>query len=1122
MASETELRVERVGRALIDQRGAGAGDLWARAWQVVLTAHAGQMREDGHPYTDHVLVVAEILCFEWHLEPLVVAGGLLHDVIRHGPIKSPQALGGLLGHGALTEVVAATTRLANTVPLVHQARDNTSLQRIFEFMVEDVRAVLIQIANRLANLRHGARFSQERQRLMILNSQEVYLPLLERLGMWQVRAEVEDWCLRLRDPEHFAAIQAWRDAQARQRRSSLVTLRREMSAELARLGVTATVETVFRPVGAIHRRLNTGSARAADRLDTLDPRYLYTVFVTVEAPADAYTALAAVHRVGTPSTPDFRDYLAQPKANGYAALHTTIIRQAEGSEAARVMIRTHHLRALAEHGILTPEAFAHWCGERVEAATPDWERHERTVLRQFVDSLRRRAPDPGTIVVFTPQRDLIESLPVDATVLDFAYHIHTDLGRQAGRAFVNGRPVPLHERLHNGDVVQIEKDLSREWPDPEWLEWVVTPKARSKLQAQLNRRPDHKGRRLIEKALRARGRLLRAYESRIAALAHELGSTTNELYAAVAKGDFTVHEIVDRLIFHRSQRRTLPHIEPAPEVAHRFPAWAAETLLPVPCCSPAANSPIVGVLVASGVELHTADCPNVPDDDRLIPLVWRAERVEWLQPQLRVRAVNRVGLLHELTGAISRGNIDITSIRGERRGAMAEFTFVLEVPNSLELGYLTNTIRAVNGVVRVEVDGQEASDVVNRLTAFLAPPQPLPNPFSPGRPVSGAGRFWGRSEELESFETRLLSRHPASSLLVRGPRRIGKTSFLKQLGESKAIRAQYRPVYADLQSVAFSSAEEIIRYLCRCIGRALDPTDRIPRPSQREIVADPHNAFLTYVEAVADQLRHALKRVLVTIDEFGVLVEALHAGQLDPNFFALLRSIMQHNEILVFVVATSDDMAEILRAEGVTELLNVTQEVRLGHLDAESARHLVQDPLRGQVYFDPGAVDELLSVTGRHPYFLQILAAALVSHLNGERRRQVLDSDIATVVQRHAQSNGSEFAHLWQRDDPVERLVLATLAAGAEHPTGAARSRRSAEGLTAAEINRRLDGYGRALPSAQLLETLNRLHRAETLGRTAREGELRYDYQVPLFRNWFAEHYPLPHVVQQRTEGSRS
>ncbi|HBY94803.1 MAG TPA: hypothetical protein DEP84_12735, partial [Chloroflexi bacterium] len=752
----------------------------------------------------------------------------------------------------------------------------------------------------------------------------------------------------------------------------------------------------------------------------------------------------------------------------------------------------------------------------LEAAAPDWEPREREVLRYFVASLRRHAPDLGTIIVFTPQRDLIESLPVDATVLDFAYYIHTDLGRQAGRAFVNGRAVPLSERLHNGDVVQIEKDLSREWPDPEWLDWVVTPKARSKLQAQLNRRPDQKGRRLLEKELRARGRLLKAYESRVAALAHELGSTVNELYAAVAQGDFTAHEIVDRLIFHRSQHRTLPHIEPAPEVAHRFPAWSEETLLPALCCSPAVNSAIVGLLTPAGIELHTADCSNARDEDRLVPLVWRAERVEWLHPHLRVRAVNRVGLLHDLSGAVRSGNIDITSIRGERQGAMAEFTLVVEVPNSLELGHLTNTIRAVSGVVRVEVDGQEAADVVNRLTAFLAPPQPLPNPFSPGRPVFGAGRFWGRSEELESFETRLLSPHPASSLLVRGPRRIGKTSFLKQLGESKAIRAQYRPVYADLQSVAFSPAEEVIRYLCRCIGRALDPTDRIPPPGQREIAADPRNAFLTYLEAVADQLRHALKRVLVTIDEFGVLVEAVQADHLDPNFFALLRSIMQHNEILVFVVATSDDMAEILRAEGVTDLLNVTQEARLGHLDPESARHLVQDPLRGQVYFNPGAVEELLHATGGHPYYLQILGAALISHLNGERRRQVLASDIETIVRRQAQSNGSEFAHLWQRGDPAERLVLAALAAeDACHPAPPFSGRR-ASGLTAAEINRRLNSYGRALPPALLLETLNRLYRAETLERAACDAQLCYRYRVSLFRHWFAEHHPLMQVAHEQ------
>lgn len=1116
MPTSVQERAERLRRNLAARGGSAAAELWERAWKTATSVHAGQLHEDGRPFVGHILAIAEIAALEWKLEPFTVAGALLHDALRYGNVKSPEALVALLGGpqaGSLTELVAASTRLADTLPLVHRARDNRHLQTIFEFMLEDVRAVLISIANRLSNLRHGEATGQERRRLMILNTEEVYLPLLERLGMWKVRNEMEDHCLRLRDPQRFDMVLRWRDSQLERRRAFLRRLEGELRTELEQLGIAAEIEPIYRSAGAIHRSQVMSSSGGSGDLNTLDSRSLYVLSLSVESVAQAYTALAAVHCVGAPSASDFRDYLAQPKNNGYAALHTTIIRQEMGSEPVRIVISTRRLRSLGEHGILTPEAFAHWRGVELEEAAADWAPQERAVLGRFVDSLRR-APNPGLIVVFTPAHDLIESLPVDATVLDFAYHIHTDLGRQAGRAFVNGRPVPLYERLHNGDVVRIEKDLSREWPELEWLAWVVTPKARSKLQAQLNRRPDRKGRRLIEKELKARGRRFADYESRIAALARELGGTVDELYAAVAKGDFAVHDIVDRLIFHRRQRQGLSMIVPAPEVAHRFPLWAEETLLPALCCSPAAGAPIAGRLTAAGIELHAAECPNVGDPDQRIPLVWRVEQVELVQTHVRVRAVNRVGLLHDLTAAIRSGNVDITAIRGERQAAMADFTFQLEVPGTFELSYLTNAIRSVNGVVRVEVDGQEAGEALSHLTAYLAPPQPLANPFSPGRPVSGAGLFWGRTEELEWIETRLLNSHPASSLLVRGPRRIGKTSLLKQLAERKAIKSLYRVVYVDLQAVALSPAEEIVRYLNRCLGRVLDPAGRIPRPGQREIADDPRGAFRTYLDLLTGQLQHSKKRLLVTIDEVGVLVDALQAGHLDRSFFPLLRSIMQHDDSLVFVFATSDDMVEILRTEGIAELLNVTQDVPLDHLDRESAFHLIQDPLRGQVYFDPEALNELLRVTDHHPYYLHILGAALVSHLNGERRRQVLAGDIAAIVRRQAQSNGSEFAHLWRRSDPVEQLILAALATP---PLS-----RRAGGLSLDEIDRRLRNHGHLLDPTTLSSTLNRLYRTGTLVRVASEGVPLYRYRVALFRHWFAEHYPLARLEPADLEAKRS
>ncbi|MDQ4078278.1 MAG: HD domain-containing protein [Chloroflexota bacterium] len=1070
-------------------------ELWERVVTLAHEAHAGQVRNNGQPYLIHILDVGEVLV-SWEVEPIIVLGGILHDVVRFGHVESLNAARQRIRQEELAALLHVVHRIAQHDSIVSYVRDNSRLQKIFDLMVEDVRAVLIRCANRLANLRHLDAFTSEQRHLLLLSSTEVYLPLLERIGMWQVRMEMEDHLFKLREPEQYAAVQRWREQALLDRADDIKEWKQIVGAALTEHGVEhAGVELLPRQVASIQRQHLHATPQDVSDLSQLDARHLFITYILTDSVAAAYLALGAVHTCGTPGTASFRDYFAQPKANGYAALHTNVIRN---SEPHRVSLRTRRLHDLAQRGILIRAAYDYW---RKGSRPTDWQPTELRALEHFIESLRRRQKEH--LLILTPRGDVIE-LPEGATVLDFAYEIHTDIGRQTGAAFVNGVEVALNVELHSGDVVEIRKDLGREWPDPEWLDWVRTSKARESIQAQLRRQPEQKGRRRIDKILRKRGRKLDDLEGRLGMLASEMGSTAEELFISVARGNLRAKDIADQLLLPLpSQRKTFRQVEvePTAETASCFPGWHPDMILPVECCSPQPNTPIAGYHTERGVELHEAECPSLVDRARVVGLRWKSGQVKARHVDFTLRATNRKGLIHDLTQVILRANVDIVHFEGKRSGAMDEVSFRLEVANELELGYLINTIRAVPNVNRVLVDGRESDTAMVDLSPFLTPPQPIISPFSPGRPVSGDGRFWGRAQEMQAIEGYLRGEY-APSLLVKGPRRIGKTSLLQQLSHSRLLRDHYRFAFVDLQSVAQSDAADVLRLIAYRLRRALDSERRVSLPAIQAFQAEPLETFMEYIGQLTDAHRYAHRKVLLALDEFGTLVESVRNGRLDFQIFHMLRSVMQHNPLFTILLCTSDDVAEMLREDGVLELLNVTQKVRLHHLDVESAQRLIQEPLRGQVYFEPDAISALLRVTDCHPYYLQILGSNLISQLNQDQRRNVYESDIEAVVKRHSHLNGSEFLHLWERESVVQHQVLQALcrapAASAIAP------------IAPESVRRTLDDAGIEMSFEEITSTLERLARLETVRRVERpDGSICYHVRIELFRRWFALHYPL-------------
>ncbi len=1101
--NNTEQRLEQLKKQLITKYSL-AEEIWLSVSLLVQKAHQNQFRNNQRSYLDHVLNVAEIL-LSWNVDVMTIMAGLLHNAVYDGHIESLKEINHPLNRNVLSQILDLIASLDVGNRRISPIRNDHHLSEFFLLIKRPfgLQAVLVCCANRLANLRDLRAFKGKPREHLLSNTELVYLPLLDHLGIWKVRIEIETLLLQARTPERYRLLTQWQRKQRKKRQDDIERWRIELKNALSQRGLEqVAVKIIYRSPASTWRRHLVDFPRShADTLSQLDGRHLFTTVVLVSQVNEAYLALAGIHQSGIPSTATFRDYLAQPKANGYSALNTTIV---VNSEPHRLRIQTHTLYSIAQNGILFPMAYQAWLEG---GPLPDsCQGVERQALSTLMNTLRQRKTD--WIASLTPKGEVIH-LRRGATVLDFAYAIHTEIGRQTRAAWVNKVQVPLNTELHSGDMVEIRKDPDRQWPNPQWIDWVRTNKARNAIQLQLRQRPAIKGYNLLDKALRQQQQKLEDYTSQLSTLATEMGRTREEIFIAIAEGTLNAEDVAKCLLTVKSQQRTtFYHVRLTPESIARFPLWHDDMLVRVDCCNPPPGTQVMGYHNQQSVELHRADCASLIDPTRKVRLYWQAERVKVQLIKFTLRAVNRKGLIYDLTYILKQAHVDIVYLEGKQLGEMDEINLTVEVTNKLELGYLLSTIRGLPGVNRVLVNGEEADSASASLQAYLAPPEPIISPFSPGRPVTGKGAFWGRGSEVTQIETQLQAKNP-TSLLIQGPRRIGKTSLLKHLNDSRVIRNKYRYVYVDLQSVAYSDIASVLRLIARHLARTSRRvqtsskwTYSVEIPTMAELTATPQDTFLSYLADLTDSNRYTQKRILLALDEFGTLVESIRANVLDTRIFHLLRSVIQHNPLVTILLCTSDNLANLLAEEGVLELLNVTNTVRLSYLSNQAAQQLIQEPLRGQVYFEPKAIETLLHVTGKHPYYLQIIGSNLITRLNYDERRQVYESDIQRLARHQTNLNGSEFMHLWQTEDVLQHHVLQALcmppATSAVSPFGAEL------------LQHRLQQANRPFTLESIAQTLEQLTYMDTLTRVpGSDGANRYYVRVELFRDWFAAHHPL-------------
>jgi guanosine-3',5'-bis(diphosphate) 3'-pyrophosphohydrolase len=690
------------------------------AYRFAVKAHEGQVRRSGEPYIEHPLQTALFLA-DLKLDQNALAAALLHDVVEDSDIAINE-ISKKFG-AEIAQLVDGVTKLTKTEAMAEErvngyrstSEDDlaqaASIRKMLMAMAEDIRVVLIKLADRLHNMRTLSALPAQRRRAIAQETLDIYAPLAHRLGIWEIKWQLEDLAFRHIDPDAYHEISRLLKAKRREREEYIERVRVILQAELDKTGIKAEVLGRPKHIYSIYKKMQKYAKQNMGAGDIYD---LFALRIMVGEIKDCYAALGVVHSKWHPLPGQFDDYIANPKDNLYRSLHTTVL--CIDAHPVEVQIRSHEMHRVAEYGVA-----AHWLYKEGHSADRDFEQ-KMTWLRQilewqrdvsgaeeFVESFKTDIFQ-NQVFVYTPMGDLKE-LPAGATPLDFAYRIHTDLGNRCIGAKVNGKLVALHYQLQNGDTVEIMTSKTVRGPSLDWLNsnlgYINTSSARSKVRQWFNRQERRiniqRGKDIFQKQLRRLG--VNIADDEVAVLMKF--ATVDEFMAALGSGAVTVSQVVNRL----STQEVKPEHEPQVAIPATGPSSGVEVLgvgdlltRMARCCSPIQGDNIIGYVTRSrGVTVHRKNCPNIlaeKETERLITVDWG--KTQTLYPvRIRVEAWDRVGLLRDVTSLVSEERVNIASCVSEESGDVSFISLTVYINGIDQLNRLFSKLEGVRGVIGV-------------------------------------------------------------------------------------------------------------------------------------------------------------------------------------------------------------------------------------------------------------------------------------------------------------------------------------------------------------------------------------------------------------------------------------
>jgi guanosine-3',5'-bis(diphosphate) 3'-pyrophosphohydrolase len=679
----------------------------AEAYQFALDSYQGQV-EKLQPALGAAMILAQL-----QLDADCLAAALLHGLPEDCEVSLAQieSISGAKVRG-LVDNVNKLGRLSWQAPSESQAE---SLRKMFLAMAQDLRVVFIKLADRLEEMRALKAVSSRKRQALAKETMEVYAPLAHRLGIWQLKWELEDLSFRYLQPRRYRQIAHLIAARRADREKYIAQVTRILEHELQKVAIAAEITGRPKNIYSIHTKMEDYEAQGKEFSDIQD---LLAVRVLVDQVQDCYSALGVIHSLWRPLPGRFDDYIANPKGNMYQSLHTTVM--ALEARPLEIQIRTRDMHRIAEYGIA-----AHWRYKEGTKRDMHFE-HKMAWLRQlmawqqelsgtaFVESVKTDIFQ-DQVYVFTPKGE-IKELPRGASPLDFAYRIHTDLGHRCIGAKVNGRLVSLDYQLQNGDAVEIlcaktERAPSLDWLNPD-LGYVKTRHAQEKIRQWFRKQERveniKRGQELLDKELRRLG-LSSLEQERIAALfGYEEG---NDFLAAIGCGDVNLHQLRSKLTAQEERPQPSVTAPRQPRLSSAIQVLGVGDLLTrlAPCCNPIPGDDIIGFVTRMrGVTIHRKDCPNIINEDekeRLVPVSWGADDRSYPVP-IQVEAWDRMGLLKDISTIVSAEKVNIATISSAEHGdGITSISLTLEITGIGQLSRLFSRLEGIRGVIGVTRGG---------------------------------------------------------------------------------------------------------------------------------------------------------------------------------------------------------------------------------------------------------------------------------------------------------------------------------------------------------------------------------------------------------------------------------
>jgi guanosine-3',5'-bis(diphosphate) 3'-pyrophosphohydrolase len=702
------------------------------AYDYAYKAHEGQFRKSGEPYIIHPVQVGYILA-ELQMDAETIAAGLLHDVVEDTEVDLEDLKEKF--NEEIAMLVDGVTKLGKIKYESKEAFQAENHRKMFIAMAKDIRVILIKLADRLHNMRTLRHLPPEKQRRISNETLEIFSPLAHRLGMSQIKWELEDTAFRYLNPQQYYRIVQLMRQKRDQRERNIEEAIQAISQELETVKIEAEISGRPKHIYSTYRKMKTQNLQFSEIYDLLAVR------IIVNSIKDCYAVLGIIHTYWKPMPGRFKDYIAMPKANLYQSLHTTVI--GPHGEPLEVQIRTKDMHQIAEHGIA-----AHWAykeGKEVKGKEKelldkltwfreilDWQQDTHDA-QEFVESLKIDLFS-DMVYVFTPKGDVIE-LPKGSVPIDFAYRIHTEIGNRTVGARVNGKMEPLDYELKNGDIVEIITSRHSYGPSQDWLNITKSSQAKSKIKnffkKQRREQNIEQGKREIEKEIMELGfspkEVLTPENIRQACKKYNFVDE-NELYAAVGyqgiSSSLVVSRLTEKLRKERANERALSEkiseVQTSVQDRNKSPMLTkvdsgvevegVDNILIrlARCCNPVPYDEIIGYITKGrGVSVHRKDCPNIHDEnnqDRFLKVRWKnaSYSMKYYHVDLEISGYDRHGILNDVLQIVNETNVQITSVSGRAdQNKIAHIHLSVLIRNTDHLEHLVNRIKQVKDIYAV-------------------------------------------------------------------------------------------------------------------------------------------------------------------------------------------------------------------------------------------------------------------------------------------------------------------------------------------------------------------------------------------------------------------------------------